>query len=142
MTQTDVPEWLPKRWRTKIAAGPSGCWLWTAAKNREGYGYGKADGTYVRVHRYAYERTKGHIPEGLQIDHVCNVRNCLNPAHLRLATPRENTLRSTVAIAAINSRKTHCPRGHPYDVITSIRRDCSICRAAKQARYMKRKEAA
>lgn len=66
------------------------CWLWTGARNNRGYGAICRDGRYVGAHRAAYELFVGPIPEGMQIDHRCHVRNCVNPEHLRLATGSEN----------------------------------------------------
>lgn len=71
-------------------SGPKGCWLWEGATIPAGYGHMYADGRMQYVHRLSYERHKGTIPEGRYIDHECHVRNCINPTHLRLATPGEN----------------------------------------------------
>lgn len=70
--------------------GPRGCWLWEGSTVSGGYGNLYADGGMKYVHRLSYERHKGTIPEGRYIDHECHTRNCLNPEHLRLATPGEN----------------------------------------------------
>lgn len=62
------------------------CWLWTGATNN-GYGrYGAKDW----AHRFAYELVRGPIPLGLEIDHRCRNRLCVNPDHLRLATRKQN----------------------------------------------------
>jgi hypothetical protein len=109
------------------------CWLWTAAKNDQGYGHIKvSDGEWAYAHRLAYELLVGPIPEGLELDHLCRVRNCLNPAHLEPVTGRENVLRST-SPTAINARKTHCPRGHEYSAENTYytpregHRQCRAC---------------
>lgn len=90
------------------------CWLWTAGKNSGGYGVTYASGRAMVAHRWAYESEVGPIPAGLQLDHLCRVRHCVNPAHLEPVTIRENVLRG-VGLSAHNARKTHCPRGHEYD---------------------------
>jgi hypothetical protein len=85
---------LPVTMQTKIAVNGE-CWIWTAAKNRKGYGC-TASGTKNRTmlaHRRAYEATKGPIPEGLQIDHLCFTTSCVNPAHLEAVTGAENARR-------------------------------------------------
>lgn len=65
----------------------SGCWLWLGMVNHDGYAMltGRK-----RAHRVMYEREVGPIPKGLQLDHLCFVRSCVNPAHLKLATSEEN----------------------------------------------------
>lgn len=56
----------------------------------------------------AYEMYVGPIPEGMQLDHLCRVRHCVNPAHLEVVTQQENMRRVAVLT-------THCPRGHEYN---------------------------
>lgn len=123
------------------------CWLWTGTIDDGGYGMiaGEGGRNYLRAHRVMYEILVGPIPKGMQLDHLCRVRNCVNPAHLEPVTPRENTLRSPVALAAINAAKTRCPRGHLFDVtypITNtsrLRRGCLRCNAALARRQRQRK---
>ncbi len=92
-----------------------GCWLWTAAKTRDGYGrLADTGGRWVLAHRFAYELHIGPIPNSLTLDHLCRVRHCVNPTHLEPVTNRVNALRG-VGIPARNARKTHCLRGHPFD---------------------------
>ena len=68
----------------------SGCLEWSGSTTHNGYGQ-FYDGTgMVRAHRFAWERTNGPIPEGLVVDHLCHIRKCVNPAHMRLLTAAEN----------------------------------------------------
>lgn len=89
------------------------CWIWTAGKNSAGYGQFSLRRRTVYAHRYAYERLRGPIPDGLELDHLCRVRACVNPAHLEPVTRRENQLRGESPIAQ-KARWTHCPRGHEF----------------------------
>lgn len=69
------------------------CWLWLAATAGAGYGQFGANGKSVRAHRYAYEALVGPIPDGLEIDHLCNIRLCVNPGHMEPVTHAENVRR-------------------------------------------------
>lgn len=90
------------------------CWLWTGRVVGGGYGETTIGGVDRYVHRVVWEALVGPIPDGLQVDHMCRVRRCANPDHLRLVTSRENTLAGYGSGFQRNSRKTHCPDGHPY----------------------------
>lgn len=105
-------EELPPRFWSKVALDPSGCWLWTTCKNN-GYGVFHINHRQSRSHRLAYISLVGAIPEGLQLDHLCRVRNCVNPDHLEPVTRKENILRGE-GFAAKNARQTHCINGHKF----------------------------
>lgn len=83
------------------------CWPWTGSTASDGYGYLATDDGPVRVHRLAYELLVEPIPDGLQIDHACGNRACVNPGHLRLATPKQNAEN----IAGLRSDNTSGARG-------------------------------
>ena len=110
------------------------CWLWTGALGRGGYGHFYWQGTNKRAHRVAYKFAVGPIPEGLYLDHLCRVRNCVNPSHLEPVTPGENTRRGETGhhMREKATRITHCPQGHAYDASnTRVRpggkRECRAC---------------
>ncbi len=111
------------------------CWVWD--RGLDGYGYGRMRGR--RAHRVSYELHVGPIPEGLDLDHLCRVRNCVNPAHLEPVTRAENVLRG-VSRPAENARKTHCIHGHaltPDNVYVPPKRPgmryCLRCRDIRNA---------
>lgn len=135
------------RFEDKFTPEPnSGCWLWTASLDRKGYGQFRfPDGRTGRAHRYAYESFVGPIPTGLEIDHLCRVRSCVNPTHLEPVTHLENIRRGKTGInlAAANLAKTHCPQGHPYSgtnlyVRPNGYRKCRECHRIGLRRYRKR----
>jgi HNH endonuclease len=112
-----------------------GCWLWQGPLDRDGYGLRSSrayEKQIVRAHRRMYELVIGQIPDDLPLDHLCRVRRCVNPDHLEPVTMRENLMRSPVAPAAVNTRKTHCIHGHLFShgntyVTSDGRRQCRTC---------------
>ncbi|MDQ5862307.1 MAG: HNH endonuclease [Actinomycetota bacterium] len=67
------------------------CWLWTRAKNNQGYAFFKLGRKMVTGHRFAWTITNGPIPAGTIIDHACRVKLCVNPSHLQAVSPTENS---------------------------------------------------
>lgn len=125
------------------------CWLWTRAKNAYGYGvfqlvptYKGKGGKQVKAHRHAYELLVGPIPDGMQLDHLCRVRSCVNPDHLQPVDNRTNALRGQ-GFTAKNAKKTHCPQGHPYDEKNTYHapktgwRQCRTCIQARVEKLSK-----
>jgi hypothetical protein len=119
----------------KLWVTPEGCWHYTGALTRGGYGMAR-----TLVHRYVWTTLVGDIPDGMQIDHACKQRSCCNPAHLRVVTRRANVLNNSGGVAARNARKVACKAGHLFDEAnTYLRPDgyrtCRICRAKAQRKY-------
>lgn len=134
---------LPMNFWSKVRADESGCWLWTAALHATGYGkFGvwKIRRT-VGAHRYAYEHLIGPVPAGLQLDHLCRVRHCINPLHLEPVTHRENGLRG-VGIHAQEARQTHCVHGHEFTEKNTYRwrghRGCKECKRQRTREWIAR----
>ncbi len=115
----------------------NGCHLWQGARCGGGYGVVGVERRMRPVHRVRYEREVGPVPEDMELDHfVCDTPWCCNPEHVRPASPRENTLRST-GITAQMAARTHCVHGHLlsgvnlYVVPRSGTRQCRECNRAR-----------
>lgn len=115
------------RWWQKVIP-TDGCWHWTGYLSDQGYGR-LWDGKAVQyAHRLSFEMFRGQIPDGLDLDHLCRNRGCVNPAHLEPVTRRENVSRGKALI-------THCPHGHEYTPQNTIYRKAGgrVCRTCQQA---------
>jgi HNH endonuclease len=114
------------------------CWMWLAARGKDGYGKVKVNGKMRVAHRVAYEENKGPIPDGLDLDHLCRNRSCVNYNHTEPVTAWENTLRGENFVAA-NSRKALCLRGHeltPENCFPShLARGERQCKACDRLKY-------
>lgn len=109
--------WAPGRKIGHVVDPETGCWLWTGALVR---GYGRVGIPATRrtmpAHRYYWERVNGPVPDGLEMDHLCRVRACVNPDHLEPVTRSENMRRSPL-ISTI-----------PDEDVRAIRRASGTCR--------------
>lgn len=140
---------IAERFWPKVDKRPDGgCWLWTAGLRESGYGAFKVGtGMQRQAHRIAYELLVGSIPAGFQLDHMCHNedlmctgrgrdclhRRCVNPAHLKPVTSRENLLNGHT-ITASKAAQTHCIHGHEFTLEnTRVRkngtRNCRTCNA-------------
>lgn len=109
------------------------CWLWQGRIDSDGYGRFFGGG----AHRWAYRQMVGEVPECLELDHLCRVRHCVNPAHLEPVTTAENQHRGMRATA------THCKHGHIFDVANTYwrptgQRACRACIRERARRYSAR----
>lgn len=109
----------------------SQCYNWTSFVRRDGYGVIWIKNKNIPVHRFFYELLVDTIPKGFVLDHLCRNRKCVNPDHMEVVTDKINILRG-VGITAINSKKTHCIRGHPFSgdnlkLFPNGWRGCKIC---------------
>lgn len=112
----------------RTVADPSGCWLWLGAHSAKGYGQIRTDngGPTMSVHRAVWEHVNGPVPEGLELDHLCHVRNCVNPAHLQAVTHLVNVQR--------RRPQAFCKNDHLLEE-TGGPQGCRICRRAWEKRH-------
>lgn len=122
------------------------CWIWQGGLDRDGYGLAgwlNAGRRSSRpAHGHYYEKLIGPIPDGLELDHLCRVRACVNPGHLEPVSHDENVRRGL----AHRTIQTHCKRGHPFDDENTYRhpngrRICRTCRRAHLHAYYYRRKA-
>lgn len=125
------------------------CWLWAGYVKPNGYAtFYPGGGNHipkVYVHRFAYEAFRGPIPEGFEVDHLCNIRHCVNPDHLEAVTKRENLDRRNATHGwrrlpppgRPRRLRTHCKHGHPFDEGNTYwhggYRYCRTCRRNRNA---------
>lgn len=116
------------------------CWVWNRGRDRDGYGRLWANGKAAQLaHRVSFEVFKGEIPYGLELDHTCQNRACVNPDHLEPVTHAINMKRQSPRTA-----KTHCKNGHERNARNTretvrpngrVHRACRICEASASRRY-------
>lgn len=128
---------MPKKvegrfWRLVDRSDPEECWVWLGTVLNNGYGRFNRGDRHVVAHRFAYEAAVGPIPEGLDLDHLCRNRRCVNPAHLEPVTRSENLRRGDLHHNNGNRAKTACRHGHPLEganlyLTPNGRRQCREC---------------
>ena len=116
----------------------SGCWIWLGFVAKKGYGQIGVGDKIDLVHRVSYRYYNGEIPDGLVVDHLCDVRCCVNPAHLEAVTNGENIARTYRRGIKTHWGKllTHCKRGHEFtkENLLASKRGRRICRTCSRLR--------
>lgn len=145
-TSRIVGDDVARFWSYVNKSGPGSCWNWTGGMSHDGYGVLRIANRTAYMPRFSYELAHGPIPSGMEPDHLCRNRACVNPDHLEPVTHKENILRG-VSPQAINARKTHCKRGHEftpentYITPSSGGRNCRQCLAIHAANRVVRARA-
>jgi len=152
MTHRSYTQSPVDRTMNKVEVDYFGCWLYGGFLDRDGYGNvsiplatARRGWSTGRAHRVVYEYFRGTIPDGMTLDHICGVRNCVNPDHLQPCTAGENVMRGN-SLQAQYATRTHCKNGHPFSGSNLFTkrdgqgRGCLACQAAGQARYRAKKK--
>lgn len=118
-----------------VKVAPSGCWVWRErACNDKGYGNFRD----TTAHRWSHAWFIGVIPKTFEVDHLCHVRACVNPAHLEAVTNSENKRRSGLWWA-----RGLCKNGHDFTAANTYwsfrkgvqQRTCRKCRMVSRRRW-------
>lgn len=145
-------ETIYQRIAERITIDENGCWIWNGAKIPAGYGHIRIKGRDKYTHIVMFELTKGDIPAGLELDHLCRNRACCNPEHLEAVTHKVNINRGSRnhgkrfrKIILVNGIPVPiCKNGHlltPDNVISENRGTktrCLICRRKSKRESAKR----
>jgi len=113
------------------------CEVYQGALDRDGYGQKWVNGKNTRAHRTAWIEFYGEIPDGMMVCHHCDNPSCINIDHLFLGTNADNQKDSVKKNRHWEVKKTHCPKGHPYDNENTYRhprgdRQCRKCLSKAQ----------
>lgn len=127
-------------WSKVDAAGD--CWLWTRARDSAGYGrfWSTERGNNVYAHRWAWEEMVGAVPAGMELDHLCRNKACVNPDHLEPVPGAVNRGRSPLSSAG----RSHCRHGHELagdnlKIDPAGWRQCRACNLEKSRRHEARR---
>jgi len=122
----------------------SGCFLWLGGVSDRGYGRVRLFGKTAVASRASWILYRGAIPVGSHVLHRCDNPLCVNPDHLFLGTPQDNTddMLAKGRNRPIGRSMTHCKRGHEFNDQNTYRHNgqrlCKTCRAAAWRRYQAR----
>lgn len=133
-----------ERIKRKVEINANGCWIYHGQTLPSGYVHIRFGNRLWAGHRLMYAMAKGPIPPGMFVCHTCDVRNCINPEHLWLGTPKDNSQDCASKGRVHGQTLTSCKRGHPLDESNSYRhagrRHCRICQADRGTAYQEKKK--
>lgn len=153
-TYLSVEERFNQKWTLEPSTG---CWLWTASVNKQGYGFFKLNGKMQRSHRVSWILRFGELADDICVLHKCDVTGCVNPYHLFLGSYSDNQIDAITKGRRIQPkgygriwasiRKTgvplrqECPRGHQFDKknLYINKNGHHVCRACSRMSYVKRR---
>ena len=121
-----------------------GCWEWTAAKSKQGYGVFKINYRQWKAHRLSYMIFKGAIPDGMMVLHGCDNTSCVNPLHLRTGDAADNQMDAVIRGRHSKSKKKVCSKGHTYTEQNTYwyrgGRQCNKCRSRLSSEAWQRRK--
>lgn len=141
MPYRTIPENRRARFMARVEISSNNCWNWCGPLNKGGYGLSSIDGKRTLAHRAFWLFDQGPIPDGMDLDHLCRNRNCINPAHMEIVTRSVNLRRGFEARG--------CKNGHPFNgddfsIVNrsdgSTERRCKICHRARNKKEKRKKK--
>lgn len=137
---------IQRFWSKVDVRGPGECWAWLGAISNTGYGAFYLGGKLTTAHRVAHDFAHGPVPEGLEVMHSCDCRECVNPKHLSAGTRKQNVAdmrakgrENTTGLRGGGKKKDFCLRGHPRTPENLRGRDCIECSREHSRAYRLRK---
>jgi hypothetical protein len=131
-----------ERIKRKVVVDANGCWIYHGQTLASGYVHIRFGNRLWAGHRLMYAMAREPIPPGMFVCHRCDVRNCINPDHLWLGTPKQNSVDASQKGRVIGQTKQNCPLGHPLSgenlYVSSGRRHCRACRKVATLAYYTR----
>lgn len=126
-----------ERLKNHIVENEQGCWVWSGYVRKDGYANFRIGSRFWKAHRASFYLHKGQIPDGLDLDHLCRNRACVNPKHLDPVTRSVNCKRGNTGKHLIGAHNTHALKDHPKQEYFDEkgRSRCRECRRQQAIKY-------